>query len=70
VEASAVVTLTGRGSWIAHTLAARAELELLRGDEEQAVEHFAAARGYYDQSNDELGVEAVDRRLTPLLSRR
>jgi predicted ATPase/tetratricopeptide (TPR) repeat protein len=69
-EALAVANATGRGRWIAHTLVARAEVELRRGNEAQAAEDLAAARGHYEQSNDELGVEAVDRRLAPLLSRR
>jgi predicted ATPase len=69
-EALAVVNATGRGRWIAHTLAARAEVQLRRGDETQAADDLAAARGHYEQSGDELGVEAVDRRLALMLSRR
>ena len=70
VEALVVANATGRRRWIAHTLAARAEVELRRGNATQAAEDLAAARAEYEQSSDVLGVEAIDRRLEGLPSRR
>jgi tetratricopeptide (TPR) repeat protein len=69
-DALAVANATGRTRWIAHTLAARAEVELRRGNETQAEEDLAVARRHYEDSGDDLGVEAVDRRLAQLLSTR
>ena len=66
LEAHEVVRETGRERWIANTLAGLAEVALLRGDLQRALELFTEARDHYAARDDAPGVADVEERLRAL----